>query len=94
MICMDERKEVRRKNRIEAFRRLGAELQYMTGVMIAYVLIYLFFYCIYEIVRYFISIKPVISLFIELVLFYVTAKCTRIVAGSKAFNRNVLNPKN
>ena len=94
MITMNERKIERRKNRMETARRLWAELQYMLGVMLAYVIIYLVFYSIFRIVCFFVTVIPLIRVSICIILFYISAKCTRVVAASKAFNRNVQNPKN
>ena len=93
MITLNERKIERRKNRMETARRLWAELQYMLGVMLAYVIIYLVFYSLFRIVCFFVTVIPFIRFSICIILFYISAKCTRVVAASKAFNRNVLNPK-
>lgn len=90
----DERKIVRRKNRMETVRRLSAELQYMLGVMLAYILVYLLFYGIFKAVCFFVSVPVVIRFIVSVVLFYVSMKVTGVIALSKAFNRNVLNPKN
>ena len=39
MITMDERKAIEKKNRAETLRRIGAEIQYLSGVILWFMMI-------------------------------------------------------
>lgn len=94
MITMDERKAIEKKNRVETLRRIGAEIQYLSGVILWFMMIDIALYGLFQVVCFFVEVSPVIRLVVGIVLLCISAKCTAVISVSKGFNRRILNPKN
>lgn len=93
MIRMDERKLEQKKNRAENFRRLKMEAVFFLSVVIVYILFYLFFSSVLNGLNFFVSIRPSFLFIIRIVLFFISAGCTKVLVNSKGFNANLFRPK-